>query len=75
VPRSKIDPSRQSGQLETLANSAYHRDGELEYFPISRLVNNPAYDAPDCLEPPSAEELEARLIRAKRENAQMKLEL
>ena len=70
-----LDPSRKSGQLDTLATSAYHRDEELEYFPISRLVNNPSYDAPDCLEPPSAEEVLAQTIRARRESAQMKLEL
>jgi len=70
-----LDPSRKRGQLDTLASSAYHRDDELEYFPISRLVNNPAYDAPDCLEPPSAEEVLTQTIRARRESAQMKLEL
>jgi putative SOS response-associated peptidase YedK len=70
-----LDPTHSRGQLDTLATSAYHRDEELDYFPISRLVNNPSYDAPDCLEPPSAEELQAQLMRAKRENAQMKLDL
>jgi putative SOS response-associated peptidase YedK len=48
---SWLDPERKRGQLEILNQSAYHRDAELEYFPISRLVNNPGYDAPDCLEP------------------------
>ena len=53
-----LNPERKRGQLDLLKNSAYHEDGELEYFPISRLVNNPGYDAPDCLEPASASELE-----------------
>src|SRR5438270_2305761 len=53
-----LNPERKHGQLDLLKNSAYHEDGELEYFPISRLVNNPGYDAPDCLEPASASELE-----------------
>jgi hypothetical protein len=33
-----------------------HRDTDLEYFPISRLVNNPGYDAPDCLQPASPDD-------------------
>jgi putative SOS response-associated peptidase YedK len=44
-----LDPQRKTGQLELLKTSAYHED-ELEYFPISRLVNNPAYDAADILD-------------------------
>jgi putative SOS response-associated peptidase YedK len=70
-----LHPGRTAGQLDTLARSAYHRDGELEYFPISRLVNNPAYDAPDCLAPPSVDELRELELRAKRERAQIELEL
>ena len=46
-----LDPERKRGQLDMLNGSTYHRDSELEFFPISRLVNNPGYDAPDCLEP------------------------
>jgi putative SOS response-associated peptidase YedK len=46
-----LDPERQRGQLDILGKSAYHRDSDLEFFPISKLVNNPGYDAPDCLEP------------------------
>ena len=46
-----LDPERQRGQLEILGRPAYHRDSDLEFFPISKLVNNPGYDAPDCLEP------------------------
>jgi putative SOS response-associated peptidase YedK len=46
-----LDPERKRGQLDILGKSAYHRDSEMEFFPISKLVNNPGYDAPDCLEP------------------------
>jgi putative SOS response-associated peptidase YedK len=67
-----LDPSRK-GQLELVKNSAFHRDGEMEYFPISSLVNNPAHDAPDCLDPPSADELRERLERGKEARAQMDL--
>jgi putative SOS response-associated peptidase YedK len=70
-----LDPERKSDPLDILQSSAYHRDGELEYFPISRLVNNPRYDAPDCLDPPSPEELAEMALRERRENAQMKFEL
>lgn len=70
-----LDPERRQGQLDILSRSAYHRDAELEYSPISRLVNNPAYDAPDCLDPPSAAELAEIAAREKRSNAQMKLDL
>src|SRR3954462_10830846 len=52
-----LDPTRKRGQLALLNASAYHRDDDLEYFPISTLVNNPAYDAADCLEPASPEDL------------------
>ena len=45
-----LDPRRKTGQLDLLRTSAYHND-ELEYFPISRLVNIPGYDAPDILDP------------------------
>ena len=68
-----LDPSRRRDQLELLRNSAYHKDGELEYFPISTLVNNPSYDGPDCVEPASAEELASLARRAEREKAQMDL--
>ena len=68
-----LDPSRASGQLETLERSAYHKDGEMEYFPISTLVNNPAYDAADCLRPMNAVDL-ATLTRRERElTAQIEL--
>jgi putative SOS response-associated peptidase YedK len=70
---SWLDPSLKRGPLDLLGNSAYHRDGELEYFPISTLVNNPAYDAADCVEPMSAAEFESLSRRASRENAQMDL--
>ena len=68
-----LNPSRKRDQLELLRNSAYHKEGELEYFPISTLVNNPAYDAPDCLEPASPDELALLARRAEREKAQMDL--
>lgn len=54
-----LDPERTRGQGDLLEKSAYHGDGELEHFAISRVVNNPGYDGPDCLEPPTASELEA----------------
>jgi len=62
-----LDPSRDHDQLSLLADSAYHRDGALEHFPISTLVNNPGYDAPDCLQPMSDSEL-ALLTRRERES-------
>jgi putative SOS response-associated peptidase YedK len=64
-----LDPDRKRGQLDLLKTSAFHRDGALEYFPISTLVNNPAYDGPDCVEPASEEELKAHA----RASAQMDL--
>ena len=68
-----LDPERKRGQLDLLRSSAFHRDGELEYFPISRLVNNPGYDGADCLEPVSPEELRAQQGQAKAPSAQMDL--
>jgi putative SOS response-associated peptidase YedK len=44
-----LDP-RKSGQLELLQRSASHSDEELEYYPISPLVNNPRNDSAECLE-------------------------
>ena len=61
-----LDPTHSTGQLATLERSAYHRDGEMEYFPISTLVNNPGYDAADCLRPMNAVDL-ATLTRRERE--------
>jgi putative SOS response-associated peptidase YedK len=46
-----LDPARRHGQLDVLSKSAYHKDGELEFFPISSLVNNPRNDSAECLEP------------------------
>jgi putative SOS response-associated peptidase YedK len=68
-----LDPALKRGQLDLLGNSAYHKDGELEHFPISTLVNNPAHDAADCVEPMSPVEFESLSRRASRENAQMDL--
>lgn len=53
-----LDPQRTRGQMELLNKSAYHKDGELEFFPISKLVNNSHNDSPECLEPVSPAELE-----------------
>ncbi|HMI54671.1 MAG TPA: SOS response-associated peptidase [Gemmatimonadaceae bacterium] len=55
-----LDPERKRGQLHLLNSSAQHKDDELEYFPISRRVNNPGYDSADCLEPATASELEQK---------------
>jgi putative SOS response-associated peptidase YedK len=55
-----LDPRRTQGQLELLNKSAYHKDDELEFFPISKLVNNSHNDSPECLEltiPSEPEEL------------------
>jgi putative SOS response-associated peptidase YedK len=68
-----LDPSRKKGQLEMVQNSAFHHDREMEYFPISRLVNNPGYDRADCLEPASAEEIAAFESAVKERGAQMDL--
>jgi putative SOS response-associated peptidase YedK len=46
-----LDPNRKHGQLELLNKSAYHNNGELEFFPISKLVNNARNDSAECLEP------------------------
>jgi putative SOS response-associated peptidase YedK len=54
-----LDPQRTHGQLELLNNSAYHENGELEFFPISKLVNNARNDSPEVLEPTVYPEPEA----------------
>jgi len=51
-----LDPSeegkREGGSgKRILAQSAYHNDAELEFFPISKLVNNVRNDSPEVLEP------------------------
>lgn len=48
-----LDPARHTGQLDLFRRHPYPMSQEFKYFPISRLVNNPRYDAPDCLEPAS----------------------
>ncbi|HJQ10821.1 MAG TPA: SOS response-associated peptidase [Gemmatimonadaceae bacterium] len=68
-----LDPARDEGQLEMLKSSAYHRDGGLEYFPISTLVNNPGFDGPECLQPMTAEELDSLTRREREGRAQMDL--
>ena len=40
-----LDPHRKGGQLELLNTSAYHKNDELEFFPISTLVNNARNDS------------------------------
>ena len=45
-----IDPARTGGQMETIERGQYPKDKELEFYPISRLVNNPRNDSPECLE-------------------------
>jgi putative SOS response-associated peptidase YedK len=50
------DPSRTDGQRELLERD-YAKDRELEFFPISRRVNNSRYDAPDALDPATPDEL------------------
>ena len=52
-----LDPQQKQGQRELLTNSAYHKNGELEFFPISTLVNNARNDSAECLEPVSPSEL------------------
>lgn len=49
-----LDPARKNGQLELLSSNPYPKDEALEFFPISKAVNNPRYDAADCLEPTPA---------------------
>lgn len=51
-----LDPERKHGQLDVLSKSAYHKNGELEFFPISTLVNNSRNDSADCLEPATISE-------------------
>jgi putative SOS response-associated peptidase YedK len=51
------DPSRTAGQLDLLSQDPYANNEEFESFPISRRVNSPRYDAPDCIDPASPDEL------------------
>jgi putative SOS response-associated peptidase YedK len=51
------DPSRTTGQLELLQKEPYANNEEFESFPISRRVNSPRYDAPDCIDPATPDEL------------------
>ena len=54
-----LDPERKQGQLELLNKSAYHKSEELEFFPISKLVNNARNDSAEVLEPTAYPEREA----------------
>ena len=68
-----LNPSHDQDPLSLLQKSAYHRDGALETFPISTLVNNPGYDAPDCLAPMSESEFAVLTRREREGRAQMDL--
>src|SRR5436305_13094775 len=46
-----LAPSGNQDPLKMLEKSAYHDDAQLEYLPISTLVNNPGCDPPGCLQP------------------------
>lgn len=52
-----IDPSRTSGQLELLRDNPGTQADDFDSFPISRRVNAPAYDAPDCIDPATTDDL------------------
>ena len=52
-----IDPSRPDEQLAQLEREPYAGGDEFEFFPISRKVNSPRYDEPDCIAPATPEEL------------------
>jgi len=54
-----LDPERKQGQRELLNQSAYHKNDEMEFFPISKLVNNARNDSPEVLEPTPYSEREA----------------
>ena len=69
-----LDPANKRGQLDLASRSAYHQSGELESFPISRLVNNPGYDAPDCLERASSDQ-QAAAPRRRKSGPQIELPL
>jgi putative SOS response-associated peptidase YedK len=45
-----IDPARTKGQMEIIERGKYRKEEELEFYPISRLVNSPRNDSPECLE-------------------------
>lgn len=46
-----LDPARKQGQLELLTHSAYRKNDELEFYPISKLVSTSRNDSPEVLEP------------------------
>jgi putative SOS response-associated peptidase YedK len=43
-----LDPDRREGQHHLLG-SRYAKESELEFYPISTLVNNVRNDSPECL--------------------------
>jgi putative SOS response-associated peptidase YedK len=67
-----LDPNSKCDRIGLLESSTYHDNGELESFPISRLVNNPGYDAPDCLAPAPLVE-EPPMARRRKPGPQMDL--
>ena len=68
-----LDSSLDHGQMAMLDSSAFHADDELEYFPISTLVNNPANDSPDCLQRMSDTQFASLTYRERERSAQMDL--
>jgi putative SOS response-associated peptidase YedK len=53
-----LDPARKSGQHDLLRSAAYNMPAELDYVPISPLVNNPRNDSPECLVPQQPDQLQ-----------------
>jgi putative SOS response-associated peptidase YedK len=53
VPREKenvwLDPDAELTHLLALLKP--YRSEEMEYYPVSRTVNSPQHDAPDCIVP------------------------
>jgi putative SOS response-associated peptidase YedK len=54
---SWTDPSRAKGQLGMLQNTTDLQENDFDSFPISKRVNSPNYDAPDCIDPATPDEL------------------
>jgi putative SOS response-associated peptidase YedK len=56
-----LDPARKTGQHDVLRKDIYRMPEELDYFPISRLVNNPRNDTPECLQPQQPDQLDLEI--------------
>jgi putative SOS response-associated peptidase YedK len=54
---SWTDPSLAQHQLSMLQNDADVQQSDFESFPISKRVNSPSYDAPDCIDPATPDDL------------------